>query len=59
MPPYSVGYVYLPAAIGVAAASVLLAPAGAALAHRLKGRSLQRVFALFLWAMAVAVALSR
>jgi uncharacterized protein len=45
MPPGSLGFVYLPAAAGVAAASVLFAPWGARLAHRLSGRALKRVFA--------------
>jgi uncharacterized membrane protein YfcA len=48
------GYVYLPAAVGVALASVLAAPWGTRLAHRLSGAHLKRVFAGFL----VAVALS-
>lgn len=48
MPPYSLGYVYLPAALGVAAASVLSAPLGTRLAHRISGAALKRVFALFL-----------
>lgn len=55
LPPGSWGYVYLPAAAGIAVASVLLAPAGAALAHRLRGQVLQRVFAGFLLLMGVAV----
>lgn len=55
LPPGSIGYVYLPAAIGVAAASVVAAPAGAALAHRLRGVHLQRVFAAFLAVMGASV----
>lgn len=42
------GYVHLPAAIGVALASVLAAPWGTRLAHRLSGPHLKRVFAAFL-----------
>ena len=45
---YSAGYVYLPAAIGVAAASVLAAPYGTRLAHAISGDALKRVFALFM-----------
>jgi uncharacterized membrane protein YfcA len=56
LPQYALGYVYLPAAIGVAAASVLAAPYGVRLAHRLDGTSLKRVFALFLVAVAVGLA---
>ena len=44
----SVGYVYLPAAIAVAATSVLAAPYGTRLAHALSGPVLKRVFAVFL-----------
>ncbi len=49
--PGAVGYVYLPAAAGVAVASVLAAPFGTRLAHRLSGRALKRVFAVFLIAV--------
>jgi uncharacterized membrane protein YfcA len=51
LPQFSVGYVYLPAAVGVAAASVLAAPWGTRLAHRLDPRTLKRVFAGFLVAV--------
>jgi uncharacterized membrane protein YfcA len=57
LPHYAVGYVYLPAAIGVAAASVLAAPYGTRLAHRLSGLALKRVFALFLIAVGVTLLL--
>ena len=55
LPHYAVGYVFLPAAIGVAIASVLAAPYGMRLAHRLSGAALKRVFALFLVSVAVAL----
>jgi uncharacterized membrane protein YfcA len=55
LPAGSWGYVYLPAAATIALASVLLAPAGAALAHRLHGAVLTRVFAGFLACMGAAV----
>ena len=48
MPSGSFGYVYLPAAIGIACTSVLAAPWGARLAHRLPPRTLKRIFASFL-----------
>ena len=54
---HSIGYVYLPAALGVAAASVLAAPYGTRLAHRISGPQLKRVFALFLVAVAVSLLL--
>lgn len=48
LPEMAVGYVYLPAAIGVAVASILMAPYGTKLAHAISGESLKRVFAVFL-----------
>ncbi|HUH90293.1 MAG TPA: sulfite exporter TauE/SafE family protein [Lysobacter sp.] len=55
LPDHAVGYVYLPAAIGVAFASVLAAPLGTRLAHRLHGDMLKRIFALFLVVVAVSL----
>ncbi|WP_297142931.1 sulfite exporter TauE/SafE family protein [Thermomonas sp.] len=46
--PGAVGYVYLPASIGVALASVLAAPWGTRLAHALSGAKLKRIFAVFM-----------
>ena len=57
LPAGSVGYIYLPAAAGIAVASVLAAPWGTRLAHRLSGTALKRVFALFLFAAGTAVML--
>jgi uncharacterized membrane protein YfcA len=48
LPAHAAGYVYLPAAVGVAAASVLAAPLGSRLAHAIGGPALKRVFAGFL-----------
>jgi uncharacterized protein len=58
LPRGSWGFVYLPAALALAAASVLSAPLGAKLAHRLRGAHLQLVFAGFLALMGIAVLLS-
>ena len=58
LPDWSVGFVYLPAFVGISATSMLAAPWGAKLAHRLKGATLRRIFALFLLAMGVKVAVS-
>lgn len=55
LPQGSLGFVYLPAAAGIALASVLAAPLGARLAHRLSGGTLQRVFAVFLFVVGVAL----
>jgi len=56
--PWSLGFVYLPAFIGISITSMLTAPFGARLAHRLKGATLRRVFAVFLVLMGVKVAVS-
>ena len=56
MPVYSLGYVYLPAALGVAFTSVVFAPLGARWAHQMPALSLKRVFALFLVGMAMLLA---
>jgi uncharacterized protein len=56
MPAGSLGYVYLPAAIGTVLTSLPMAPLGARLAHRIEGRNLKRIFAIFLVGMALLVA---
>lgn len=56
MPTGSLGYVYLPAALGIAVASVLFAPLGTRLAHRLGGPALKRIFAALLLAVALQMA---
>ncbi len=48
LPAWSLGYVYGPALVGVAAASMLSAPLGAKLAHTLPTETLKKVFAVFL-----------
>lgn len=48
LPAGSWGYVFVPAAVGIALASVLTAPLGTRLAHRLSGQALRRLFAVFL-----------
>ncbi|HUP30882.1 MAG TPA: sulfite exporter TauE/SafE family protein [Usitatibacter sp.] len=58
LPRWSLGFVYLPAFIGISATSMLLAPVGARLAHRLKGATLRRIFAVFLLVMAAKLAVS-
>jgi uncharacterized membrane protein YfcA len=52
LPPYSFGFVFLPALAGIVAASMLTAPLGAALAHRLPAVWLKRIFALLFYAIA-------
>lgn len=53
LPALNWGYIHLPALAGIAAFSMLTAPWGARLAHRLPVVTLKRVFALFLIATAV------
>lgn len=45
LPEYSFGYIYLPALIGIATASVLTAPLGSAISHRLPIPMLKKAFA--------------
>lgn len=52
LPEWSLGYVYLPALAGVTAASMLLAPVGAAAAHRLPTKLLRRIFAVLMFSLA-------
>jgi uncharacterized membrane protein YfcA len=51
LPPWSLGFVYLPALAGVALASVVTAPLGARLAHSLPVAGLKKTFALLLIVM--------
>ena len=51
LPPGSLGFVYLPALLVVSLASVFTAPFGARTAHGLPVKSLQKVFALTLFAL--------
>lgn len=48
LPPMSLGYISIPALIGVAGMSVLTAPLGARLAHALPVDKLKKIFALLL-----------
>ena len=58
LPQWSLGFVYLPAFIGISATSVLTAPFGARLAHKLRGATLRRIFAIFLIVMGAKLAIS-
>lgn len=48
VPDYSLGFIYLPALVGIAAISVLTAPVGARLAHSLPVDKLKKIFAFLL-----------
>ncbi|MBU6270199.1 MAG: sulfite exporter TauE/SafE family protein [Betaproteobacteria bacterium] len=52
LPAWSLGFIYLPALVAVVAASVLTAPFGARLAHRMPVALLKRIFAVLLYALA-------
>ena len=52
LPPYSFGYLWLPALGVIASCSVLMAPVGASAAHKLPVKKLKRVFASVLYALA-------
>ena len=58
LPPYSLGYIYLPGFVGVAALSFLTAPLGARLAHKLPVKQLKRAFGIFLALMATKMLFS-
>jgi len=53
LPEASSGYLYWPAFLGIVSASILFAPLGARMAHRLPARQLKRFFALFLLLLAL------
>jgi uncharacterized membrane protein YfcA len=53
LPMGSFGYVYGPAAVMVVAASILFAPLGARLAHRMPVANLKRFFALLLFVVGI------
>jgi uncharacterized protein len=52
LPPFSLGYIWLPALLLIATTSVLMAPVGAKMAHRLNVRQLKRVMACILYVLA-------
>jgi len=53
LPPHSLGYIYLPALIGIVGASMLTAPLGVRLAHALPVSKLKRGFAMLLLIMGI------
>lgn len=48
LPPFSMGYINLPALVLIGGVASLIAPIGAKLAHNLPARTLKKVFAVFL-----------
>lgn len=53
LPAWSLGYVYLPALIGVTSVSMLVVPLGVRLSHRLPVAQLKRIFGLLLLVVAL------
>ena len=58
LPAWSLGFVYVPAFVGISITSMIVAPWGARLAHKLRGVTLRRIFAVFLVLMGLKVAVS-
>ena len=58
MPAHSLGYVYLPALVLVALASIVTAPLGARAAHRLPVGTLKKIFAVLLYSLGIKMVLS-
>ena len=58
LPAHSLGFVYLPALAGLVVASVLTAPFGARLAHRLPVDRLKKFFALLLYVLGTRMLVS-
>ncbi|MGD9945299.1 MAG: sulfite exporter TauE/SafE family protein [Burkholderiaceae bacterium] len=58
LPPYTLGFVLLPALAALVLASMLTAPMGARFAHRLPVATLKRVFACLLYVLAAKMAIS-
>ena len=48
LPPYSIGYVYVPALVTITVCSVFVAPLGARVAHAWSGIRLRKAFAIML-----------
>ncbi len=57
LPESSFGYIYMPALLGIVSASVLSAPLGARLAHKLPATHLKKIFAILLYILAARMLL--
>jgi len=58
LPPFSLGFVYLPALAAIVVASILTAPWGAKLAHRLPVKKLRKIFAFLLYTLGIRMVVS-
>jgi uncharacterized membrane protein YfcA len=52
LPPYTLGFIYLPALAAIVCASIAVVPLGVRLAHRLPVQTLRRSFAVLLFVLA-------
>ncbi|MDH5693438.1 MAG: sulfite exporter TauE/SafE family protein [Gammaproteobacteria bacterium] len=55
LPELTLGFIYLPAFIGIGVASILSAPSGAKLAHALPNSVLKKVFSIFLVGISIVM----
>ena len=55
LPELCLGYVYLPAFFGVGLGSIITAPLGAKLAHKLPAQQLKRYFAILIFLMVIKI----
>lgn len=53
LPDYALGYIYLPALLGISLSSILFAPLGAKWAHNLPVKQLKKIFAVLLILLAL------
>jgi uncharacterized membrane protein YfcA len=53
LPSFSVGYVYLPALVGIVIGTFMTVPLGAKVAHSIPVPALKRIFALILMFLAI------
>lgn len=53
LPEHAIGFIYLPALLGICLSSIVFAPIGANWAHKLEVKKLKKYFALLLIAMAI------
>lgn len=58
LPGYSLGFVYLPALAAIVSTSVLTAPLGAKVAHRLPVKKLKKIFVVLLYVLGARMAWS-
>lgn len=52
LPPFSIGYIYIPALVGIVAGTFITVPAGARAAHTMPVGRLKRIFAVILFLLA-------